>query len=61
MDKDPDKTGGKKSHFVPPREVIIEVIQSIERIDKKLEKFYEIHGTELQVPSNNQPNVRRLK
>jgi hypothetical protein len=26
MDKDPDKTGGKKSHFVPPREVINEVI-----------------------------------
>jgi len=61
MDKDPDKTGGKKSHFVPPREVINEVIQSIESIDKKLEKFYEIHGTELQVPSNKQPNVRRLK
>jgi hypothetical protein len=61
MDKDPDKTGGKKSHFVPPMEVINEVIQSIESIDKKLEKFYEIHGTELQVPSNNQPNVRRLK
>jgi len=52
---------GKKSHSVPPREVINEVIQSIESIDKKLEKFYEIYGTELQVPSNNQPNVRRLK
>jgi hypothetical protein len=61
MDKDPDKTGGEKSHFIPPRGVINEVIQSIESIDKKLEKFYEIHGTELQVPSNNQPNVRRLK
>jgi hypothetical protein len=61
MDKGPDKTGGKESQFVPPREVINEVIQSIESIDKKLEKFYEIHGTELQVPSNNQPNVRRLK
>ena len=59
MDKDPDKTGGKKSHFVPARKVINEVIQSIESIDKKLEKFYEIHGTELQVPSNNQPNIRK--
>jgi hypothetical protein len=61
MDKGPDKTGGKKSHFVPPREVINEVIQSIESIDKKLEKFYEIHGTKLQVPPNKQPNVRSLK
>jgi len=61
MDKDLDKTGGKKSHFVPPSKVINEVIQSIESIDKKLEKFYEIHGTELQVPPNNQPNFRSLK
>ncbi|MBW1997800.1 MAG: hypothetical protein JRJ29_07530 [Deltaproteobacteria bacterium] len=54
MDKDHDKAGGKASRLVPPREVINEVIQSIESVDKKLERFFEIHGTELQVPYNNQ-------
>ncbi len=61
MVKDPDKPDGNKSNFFPPRDVIKEVIQSIESIDKKLEKFYEIHGTELQVPPNNQPKARSLK
>jgi hypothetical protein len=61
MDKDSDKTDGKNSPFFPPRDVINEIIQSIESTDKKLEKFYEIHGPELQVPPNHRPNVKSLK
>ena len=61
MDKGIGKTGGKKSHFVPTRDVINEVIQSVESVEKMLEKFYEIHGKREQVPLNKQANVRSLK
>jgi hypothetical protein len=61
MEKDRDRTAGKKSHFFSPRDVINEVIQSIDSVDKKLEKFYKIHGTELQMPPNSQSKARSLK
>jgi hypothetical protein len=36
-----------KSHATHGELVIDEIIQSLEKVDKKIERFYEIHGTEL--------------
>lgn len=58
MDKNPDRTGAKQSHFVPPERVINEVIQSIEKVDRKIEEFYEIHGKELLVTPDSRPDFR---
>ena len=61
MDRKLDKAEGNKSDHVPPESVISEVIKSLESVDRKLKKFYEIHGNEMQVNPNNRPNLRRLK
>jgi hypothetical protein len=61
MDKNPDKTEGNKSLFISPDEVIREVSESIESVDRKIKKFYEIHATELQVTPDNRPHIRRKK
>jgi len=61
MDKKLDRTERNISDYVSPESVISEVIKSLESIDRKLKAFYEIHGNEMQVNPNNQPNRRRLK
>ena len=61
MDKDPGKTGENKSGSGPPRVVIDEVIQSIETVDRKIEEFFAIHGTDLQISRDKRPNFRRGK
>lgn len=61
MDKNPDKTEGNKSLSVPPDEVIKEVSESIESVDRKIQRFYEIHATELQVTPDNHSGFRRGK
>ena len=61
MDKDAGNTGKNKSHSAPPKALIQEVIRSIETIDKKIEEFYAIHGTDLQMSRDNRPNSRREK
>lgn len=61
MDRKLDKAEENKSDHVPPESVISEVIKSLESVDRKLKKFYEIHGNEMQVNPNNRPNLRRLK
>jgi hypothetical protein len=61
MDRKPDKTERNKSDYVSPKNVISEVIKSLESVDRKLEAFYEIHGTEMQVTPNNRSDFRRLK
>jgi hypothetical protein len=55
MDKNPDKTGGNKSHFTSPESVIKDVIQSIETVDRKIKEFYAIYGTDLQMTRDNPP------
>ena len=61
MDKKPDKTERNKSRYATPENVISEVIKSLESVNRKLEAFYEIHGTELQVAPKKRLNFRRLK
>jgi len=61
MDKKPDKTERKTSDYVCPKNVITEVIKALETVDRKLEAFYEIHGTEMQVTPNNRPDPKRLR
>ena len=61
MDKDPSKMGENKSRSVPPEALIKEVIQSIETIDRKIEEFFAIHGTDLKISRDNRPNFRRGK
>ena len=61
MDKDPRKMGENKSGSVPPEALIKEVIQSIETIDRKIEEFFAIHGTDLKISRDNRPNFRRGK
>jgi hypothetical protein len=45
----------------PLRVIIDEVIQSIETVDMKLEEFFEIHGTDLQIVREIGSNSRRGK
>ena len=61
MDKKLDKAEENKSDYVPPENVISEVVKSLESVDRKLKEFYEIHGNEMQVNPNNRPNLRRLR
>ena len=59
MDKRPDKSLVNKPHSVASELVIDEVLQSIERVDREIQRFYEIHGTELKVISDKQSEFRR--
>jgi hypothetical protein len=59
MDKNPDKTEGNKSLPVSPDEVIKEVRESLESVDKKIQRFYEIHATEMQAKPGYQLNFSR--
>ena len=61
MDKDPSKMRENKSPSVPPKALIKDVIQSLETIDRKMEEFYAIHGTDLHMGRDNPPNTRRMK
>ena len=61
MDKDPSKMVENKSRSVTPEALIKEVIQSIETIDRKIEEFFAIHGTDLKTSRDNRPNFRRRK
>jgi hypothetical protein len=61
MDRNHDNSRGNKSHSDPLEAVIKDVIQTIETVDRKIEEFYAIHGTELQVTPDNRPEFRRLK
>ncbi|MGD9318527.1 MAG: hypothetical protein PVH99_01105 [Desulfobacteraceae bacterium] len=61
MDKDLRKTGENKSDSTPLGVVIEEVIQSIETVDRKIAEFFAIHGTDLQIVRETQPNFRRGK
>jgi hypothetical protein len=55
----------KRPHMVMPSSslgvIIEEVIQSIETVDMKLKKFFEIHGTDLQISREIRSNSRRRK
>lgn len=59
MDKNPDSTEGNKSLSVSPDEVIKEVRESLESVDRKIQRFYEIHASKLQVKPDYHPNFRR--
>ena len=59
MDKDPGKGGKNKARPVSPKLVIDEVIQSIETVDRQIERFFAIHGNELQVSHDKRRNDRR--
>jgi ribosomal protein S27E len=61
MDKNHDNSHGNKSYSDPLEAVIKDVIQTIETVDKKMEEFYAIHGTELQVTPNNRHEFRGVK
>lgn len=61
MAKDPGKTGGNKSGSASPEGVVEEVIQSIETVDKKMEAFFAIHGTDLQTSLDKRPDSRSVK
>lgn len=61
MDKNSCNTDRNKSHSAPPKAVIQEVIRLIDSIDRKIEEFYAIHGTDLQMSRDNRPNSRREK
>ena len=61
MDKDSSNTVKNVSHSAPQKTLIKEVIRSIETIDRKIEEFYAIHGTDLQMGRDNRPNSRRVK
>jgi len=61
MDKNLDKTEENKSLSVFPDEVIKQVSESIDSVDRKIQRFYEIHATELQVNPDNHPDFRSGK
>jgi len=61
MDKNRDKIEVNKSVSVHPGQIINEVIQTIESVDKKIEKFYEIHGTKSHVTPDSRYDLRRGK
>lgn len=61
MDKNRDKINGNESLFLFPDEVIKEVKESIESVDSKIQRFYEIHATEPQVKPDYHPNFGRGK
>ncbi|UCF85891.1 MAG: hypothetical protein JSV50_09745 [Desulfobacteraceae bacterium] len=59
MNRDSHEPDRKKSRSTPPELVIDEIIQTIERVDRKIEEFYEIHGTELKAISREQTELGR--
>lgn len=61
MDKNREKIDGNKSLSFSLDEVIKEVRESIESVDCKIQRFYEIHATELQVKPEYHPNFMRAK
>ena len=61
MDKDSGNTVKNKPRSAPPKALIQEVIRSIKTIDRKIEEFYAIHGTDLQMSRDKRPNSRREK
>jgi hypothetical protein len=62
MHKDPDETDSKKPHLSTPEETVMaEIIQAIETVDRKIEEFYAVHGTEIQVIHDDRYGFRRLK
>lgn len=61
MDKDLSKTDENKSDSTPQGGIIEEVIQSIETVDRKIEEFFAIHGTDLQISREIRSNFRRGK
>jgi hypothetical protein len=58
MDKDLSKTDENKSDSTPQGGIIEEVIQSIETVDRKIEEFFAIHGTDLQISREIRSNFR---
>ena len=61
MDKDLSEANENKSDSSPTEIIIEEVIQSIEAVDRKLEEFFAIHGTDLQISREIRSNFGRGK
>ncbi len=61
MAKDSGNTDENESGSASPDGVVEEVILSIETVDRKMEEFFAIHGTDLQTSLDNRPNFRRVK
>ncbi len=61
MAKDPGKTDENKSGSASPEGIVEEVIESIETVDRKIELFFAIHGTDLQTSLDRSPGSRRVK
>lgn len=61
MVKDPGKTDENKSGSASPEGIVEEVIESIETVDRKIEQFFAIHGTDLQTSLDSRPDFRRVK
>ena len=61
MDKDLRKPDESKSDSTPAGGIIEEVIKSIERVDRTIEEFFAIHGTDLQTSREIRSNSRRGK
>jgi hypothetical protein len=61
MDEDPSKTDESNSDANPAGGIIEEVIKSIESVDRTIEAFFAIHGTELQTSREIHSNSRRGK
>jgi hypothetical protein len=61
MDKNPDRMEENKSLTVYPDEVIKEVSESIDSVDRKIQRFYEIHATELQMARDTCPYFGKKK
>jgi hypothetical protein len=59
MNKDSHEPDGNKSRSTPPELVIDEIIQTIEKVDRKIEEFYEIYGTELKAISREESELGR--
>ena len=61
MDQNSGNTVKNKSHSSPPKAVIQEVLRSIDSVDRRIEEFYAIHGTDFQRSRDNRLNARREK
>jgi hypothetical protein len=61
MDKDLPKRDKNKSDSTPARVLIEEVIRSVQTVDRKIEEFFAIHGTDLEISRDTRPNFRREK
>lgn len=47
MDQASKETYETESGSIPPDSIIDDIIQSIEKVDREIERFYQIHRTEL--------------